>query len=98
MTPAFSKFASAERCAGDPLCERIHRQQPYLPIAPTFDPGLNNPCVKHGRSTACIPPVHVLGGWHCLVETALTPVLRAHPQPCQLRQPAPKTPPRKSQQ
>ena len=78
MKSTLSTFADEARCEGDALCKRIHRQQPYLPIAPPFEQGLKNPCVRAG-GTVCIPQVHVLGGWHSFVEEALAPLLKAHP-------------------
>ena len=80
----FSAYANSARCHGDAVCERVHRYQPSLPIAPPWDPALNNPCLRgSGEGTSgppsCIPHAHVLGGWHCFVEERLSPLLKGHP-------------------
>ena len=75
----FAPFALAERCA-DELCQRSASSYPLLPIAPPFDEGLLNPCIREdGGQVRCIPAVHVTGGWHSFVEEGLGPLLSAHP-------------------
>jgi len=76
---AFAEYASPERCNSD-LCRRLTQHEPLLPIAPPFDEGLVNPCLRpSGKGKAeCIPAVHVLGGWHSFVEEGLQPLMAAH--------------------
>ena len=79
---AHPTLSSGTRCAAeDDLCRRLHTLEPKLPIAPDWTAGINNTCLlQDGHAgNVCLPSIHILGGWHSFVNSALSPLLSAHP-------------------